>query len=94
MHGGAIAVESRVGAGSRFSVGLPRDPRLVEGSPAAEQADVASAAAADARLESAEPAEAAAEGDGAGSTAVNAYPGNMQETSPTERSQVNTEAAP
>ena len=108
MHGGAIAVESRVGAGSRFSVGLPRDPRLVEGSPAAERADVASAAAADARLESA--GAVAGEGDGAGrgpgpaavpdadsgagSTAVNAYPVNMQETSPTERSQVNPEAAP
>ena len=78
MHGGGIVVESRVGAGSRFSVTLPRDPRLVAGSPAAEQADVASAAAAGAR---------------AGRVANPGYPANMQETSPSERTQVNTEAA-
>jgi signal transduction histidine kinase len=77
MHGGGIVVESRVGAGSRFSVTLPRDPRLVEGSPAAERADVASAAAAGSRMDD----------------AMSAHPVNMQETSPTERSQVNTEAA-
>ena len=46
MHGGTVAVDSRVGQGSRFVVELPRDPRLVEGSPAAERADVASADAA------------------------------------------------
>ncbi len=72
MHGGAVVVESRVGAGSRFSVSLPRDPRLVEGSPAAARTDVASAADADARAVSL----------------------NMHETSPSDRSQVNPEAAP
>jgi signal transduction histidine kinase len=78
MHGGGIVVESRVGAGSRFTVTLPRDPRLVAGSPAAERADVASAAEADARVTQ---------------TAEPEYLPNMQETSPSERTQVNTEAA-
>ena len=47
MHGGRVAVESRVGEGSRFTVSLPRDPRSVAGTPAALQADVASASPAD-----------------------------------------------
>jgi signal transduction histidine kinase len=49
MHGGRVAVESRIGEGSRFTVSLPRDPRSVAGTPAAERADVASASQADPR---------------------------------------------
>ena len=65
--------ESRVGAGSKFTVELPRDPRLVEGSPAAVRADVASAAT--------EP------------RSRNPEPDNVAETSPSDGSQVNTQAA-
>ncbi|MGZ8438855.1 MAG: ATP-binding protein [Candidatus Limnocylindrales bacterium] len=90
MHGGSVVVESRVGVGSRFSVSLPRDPRLVEGSPPAARADVASAAAAGARAQTVEPGV----GDEDDRPTGSGYPGNMQETSPSERSQVNTEAAP
>jgi signal transduction histidine kinase len=43
MHGGSIVVESRIGQGSTFTVELPRDPRLVAGTPAADQAAVPSA---------------------------------------------------
>jgi heavy metal sensor kinase len=80
MHGGRVIVESGVGAGSHFTVTLPRDPRLIAGTPAAERADVASAAEASAR--------AAAQEGGESSAA------KMQETSPSERSQVNPNPAP
>jgi signal transduction histidine kinase len=89
MHGGGIVVESGVGSGSRFTVTLPRDPRLIAGSPAAERADVASAAVAGAR-----DARATTIGDDDGHEAFPAHSANVEETSPSERSQVNTEAAP
>ena len=73
MHGGRVVVESRVGSGSRFTVTLPRDPRLVAGTPAAARADVASAAEAEARA---------------------TQTGNVEETSPSDRSQVNPNPAP
>ena len=73
MHGGAVEVESHVGRGTRFIVTLPRDPRLVEGSPAAERAAVASAA------------------DGRAQLADGITSPNVQETSPSERPQVNSE---
>ncbi len=82
MHGGVVDVESLVGRGSRFIVTLPRDPRLVEGTPAAERAAVASAADGQARE------------DKAVMTDTGLLAPNVQETSPSERPQVNPQAAP
>jgi signal transduction histidine kinase len=91
MHGGTISVESGADVGSRFTVHLPRDPRVIAGSPAAERADVASAAEGSERI-----AAAAADGptsqqapDGSAETAA-----NVTETSPSDSSGLNPASAP
>ena len=80
------AARSRSRAGSASGRGssstLPRDPRLVEGTPAAERAAVASAA--DARERTRRRARAFEP----------RRIGNVQETSPSDRPQVNPEPAP
>jgi signal transduction histidine kinase len=87
MHGGTVTVESAAGAGSRFSVDLPRDPRMVAGTPAAAQADVASAAEGSARM-------AGAGTDDVPPTTAHAPDGNVTETSPSEPPRMNPASAP
>jgi signal transduction histidine kinase len=50
MHGGTVSVETGADVGSRFTVLLPADPRHIAGTPAAERADVASAAEGSERI--------------------------------------------
>jgi len=87
-----VSVQSGADAGSRFTVDLPRDPRVIAGSPAAERADVASAAEGSERIAAAAAADAVPEAnpiDGSPDS-----PGNMTETSPSDASGLNPASAP
>ena len=93
IHGGSVSVESGARSGSRFTVHLPQDPRSVEGSPAAEQTNVASAAEGTRRI--------AAATDGAATAAAIASSDASQdgerivtETSPSDAPHVNPASAP
>ena len=92
MHGGTVEVETGPERGSRFTVHLPGDPRVVAGTPAAARADVASAAEGSERI------AAAAAGRGGDPHRARGAPdeadANVTETSPSDASGLNPASAP
>jgi signal transduction histidine kinase len=90
MHGGTVSVESGPETGSRFTVHLPSDPRNVAGTPAAERADVATAAEGSERIAAAAASDSALAASDASQDAVR----NMTETSPSDSPHVNPASAP
>ena len=97
IHGGTIQVESGAEAGSRFTVYLPNDPKLVAGTPAAERSDVASAAEGSERIAAAAvaaPGFAGGDRDDGPADPAPKIPGEMTETSPSESSHMNPASAP
>jgi signal transduction histidine kinase len=95
MHGGTVEVETGPDRGSRFTVHLPGDPRVVAGTPAAARAAVASAAEGSERIAAAAAADGAA---GVGTRSHADGPGdasaNVTETSPSDASGLNPASAP
>jgi signal transduction histidine kinase len=90
IHGGSVSVESGAGSGSRFTVHLPQDPRSVEGSPAAERTNVATAAEGTRRIATAPDGSAAARSSDASQDGGRI----VTETSPSDAPHVNPASAP